>query len=239
MANRAKTSRPHATITGHRAYGDAVVARARAADFPKDLRGAVRDFAAVHARFETSSVTAENARAARDAALHAVALADAALDARVLVLADTMVAARLGTRIKPFAAFSKHSPSALTDLAYADEVREVLALVAKLSSTKDRSVAAARRECEKAAAVVKKALGELTAPQSAYTKALGARDELLLGWTKALKKLERRAAVTFEDHPAALRALLAAPDGVQVRTRRREPKKASATAPAAPTAPRS
>jgi hypothetical protein len=150
---------------------------------------------------------------------------DGVLDAAVLVLADKMVGAGLGTRVKPLARFTKHAPSELTDLAYADEVREVRAIVAKIGKAKPASdVAKAVAACAKAADAVDKALRALPGPQSAYVKALGARDALLLTWQKALGRLKKHAAAAWDEDPSTLKAVFAPPDAVVAPVKRRAKK---------------
>ena len=113
-------------------------------------------------------------------ALAAVGTADDALDAAVNVLADKMAGAQMGSRKNPFASFSKHAPSDVTSLAYADEVKEVLALTAKVKKGKPAAdVAKAVSACEKLASEVTSALSKLSKPQLAYSKSLAARDALI------------------------------------------------------------
>ena len=224
------------------AHGDVILERFAGA--PAALAGAKKglaEFKAAHAALAKSSAAAAQAKASRDGALASIGAADDALDAAVLVLADKLAGAAMGSRKNPFAAFSAHPPGVVTNLAYANEVKEVLAICARIKKAKPAAdVAKAAAVCEKLAGAVTKALSSLSKPQLAYASALAARDGLLPGWTKALMTLKRRAAAELDDDKA-LRALFAPPERVQdpKRKKKKTAKKAAATAApaAAGTAP--
>jgi hypothetical protein len=223
-------------VVNQRAQGEAILARLADLGTPAALKAPAKAFTQAQAELEAASKKVEAARDARDEALAAVGNADDVLDAAVLALADTMVGAGLGTRLRPLASFTTFAPSALTALAYADEVREVRAIVGKISKVKPgASVAKAAAACAKAADGVERALKAMPGPQSAYAKAIGARDALLLAWQKNLGRLKKHAALAWEDDPATLKAVFAAAD-VLVAPVKRRPKKA-ATNGATPSAP--
>jgi hypothetical protein len=139
-----------------------------------------------------------------------------------------LAGAGLGSRQNPFAGFSKLTPSAVTGMAYADEVKEVLALVAKVQKAKPAAdVAKAAANCIKLAAAVTKALAGLTKPQLAYNHALAARDALLLTWTKSLTVLKKTAAVAWIDDDATYKSVFAAPAKVQAPVKKRAKKMAT------------
>ncbi|HEY3820925.1 MAG TPA: hypothetical protein VGL81_27365 [Polyangiaceae bacterium] len=223
----------------HQTQGDVILQRLAASAVPSALKGVVAAFKTAHAALTSAGAAAESARAARDVALASVGAADDALDAALEVLANTMVGAQMGSRKNPFAGFSKHAPSVLTNLAYATEVKEAQALTAKVKKAKPAAdVAKAAGACDKLAAAVTSALSKLSKPQLAYSKSLAARDALLPGWTKALNQLKRNAAAVWFDDAATYKAVFAPPERVQAPVRERAKKKAAPPvlpAPAKPT----
>jgi hypothetical protein len=222
------------------AQGDVVLVRLAAVPVPPGLKAFVAAFKKQHAALTAASRAADVARTSRDAALSAVGAADDALDAAVGVLADKIVGAGIGSRQKPFKAFSAYSPSVLIGLAYAVEAKEVLALSAKVKKAAkgNADVTKAAATCEKLSAGVTSALGKLSTPQLSYSKALAARDALLPGWTKSLDQLKKNAAAVWFDDPATYKAVFAPPEKVQAPVHARA-RKAAAPAPAAaaPAAP--
>jgi hypothetical protein len=227
-------------IGNQRIHGAVILERFENTSFPASLKAPHRAFKQAHAGFEAATRKAEAARDERDAALEAVSKADEALDATVSALADALVGAGLGTRAKPFGSFSKLSPSAIVELAYAKEVAEVEALIAKLSKKKPpASVKKIAATASKEVAGVKAALKKITAPQANYHRSIAARDALLLAWTKALGSLKRHARAAWEDDEAAYDAAFAPADAIQrpKKTRaKRAPKPAPDPTPAAPNA---
>jgi hypothetical protein len=219
------------------AHGDVIVERFGSA--PAALKKPLAEFKTTHAALAKSSAATATARATRDDALAAIGAADEALDAAVLALADKLAGAGMGPRKNAFARLSSHAPAALVKMAYASEVKEVLAICAKIAKAKPAAdVSKAAATCQKLAAAVTKALSSLSKPQLAYSSALTARDALLPGWTKSLTTLKRTAYVALDDD-AAVKALFAPPERVQDPKKKRPAKKpaAAAAAPAKPAAP--
>ena len=215
----------------HLTQGNVILERLATTTVPGSLKGVVAAFKTTHASLVSANTVAESARADRDAALLAVNTADSALDAAVDVLADKMVGAQMSSRKNAFAGFSKHAPSAVTKLAYADEVKEVLALTAKVKKRKPAAdVAKAAAACEKLAGAVTSALSKLSKPQLAYAKSLATRDALLPGWAKSLNQLKKNAAAVWFEDPATYKAVFAAPERVQAPVHARAKKKAAASA---------
>jgi hypothetical protein len=215
-------------------YGDTILAR-MASGIPGRLRGQAQAFARAHATYTDAARAADKARTARDHALAKVNAADATLDDSVLALADAMASSDMGTRIRPFARFSKFSPSALVDLAYKTEVVEVRRLVAAILKAKpDGRVRAVCTKCTKNAGAVEKALAAIAGPQSGFARAIAKRDALLLDWTKRLETLRRHAAVAWEEDPAAYDAFFEPPAGVVSPAKKRPTKKPSAAANGTP-----
>jgi hypothetical protein len=207
-----------------RAYGQAVLARFSDIKVPDDLKGHADTFKKAHLAYENASTKVDAAREKRDAALDAIGDADELFDPSVHALADAMVGARMGKRQNPFSGMSKHSPSALAALAYAREpeaMRELAAAIAKKSPPAE--VKATVATCLKHAGAIEGGLKKLTAPQAAYTKALADRDALLPDWTKALRRLKKRAEAVWEDEAGTFKAVFAKVGAVQAPKKRRIP----------------
>ena len=221
----------HVSVTDQTTQGDVILERLGALKVPATMKTAIAGFKKSHAALTTASNAANPAKGARDTAMTALATADEALDAAVELLAAKMAGAGLGSRQNPFAGFSKLSPSAVTGMAYADEVKEVLALCAKVTKAKPAAdVAKAASNCVKLAGNVTKALAGLTKPQLAYNKSLAARDALLLSWTKSLTVLKKTAAVAWIDDDATYKSVFAAPAKVQAPVKKRAKRMATKAA---------
>jgi hypothetical protein len=221
------------SIQDHQTYGDAILVRLSSP--PPRLKTFVHAFRAAHTEFASASGAVAKAKAVRDAALEAVGTADDAQDTAVDDLAIALVGARLAKRERPFSTFSKYTPSALKNLAYKVEAKEIGALVAAVSSKKPpAAVKAAAAKCSKTANAVVSAINAMTKPQLAYQKAITARDGLLPEWTLELNRLKREAAALWVDDPGTYSATFAAPERVASPKKRRT-KKSKAAAPAAPT----
>jgi hypothetical protein len=219
------------------AQGTVILDRFAATATPSAVKTPLAAFKSVHATLVKLTTAATTAQLTRDTALQAVGTADDALDVAVLRLADKIAGAEIGTRKNPFASFSAHAPAAVTTLAYATEVKEVLAICAKVTKTKPSSdVAKAAAACVKLAGGVSTSLTSLSKPQVAYARALAARDALLPGWTKALTTLKRTAYLALDDDATA-KAIFAPPSAVQAPKKKRPVKAKAPAAAAKPAAP--
>lgn len=187
-------------------------------------------FIALQSRFEAAAAAVDDADAAKKDALQAVGEADAALDAALDVYADELSRAGLGPRLNPFKPFSKYTPSAMKELAYATEPKEVRSLVTAVGKKKPpQAVTKASATCLARCKDVEKALDAYGAPSSAHKKALATRDALSLDMQKATKTLKKHAGSAYADDEATLQALFARPDAVEAPKRRRaKPKKTKA-----------
>ena len=193
---------------------------------PSALKSYVTTFKTEYGGFQKANQVVEAAREKRDEALDKVGDADDGLDVDVETLAQEMVGAKMGKRSNPFIGFSRHSPSTLVRLPYATEATEVLSLVTAVTKQKPApAVTKALAKCKSGAASVKAALDALTDPQTRYSTALTARDTLLPGCTKALRKLKTQAKAAWDDEPGVYDAIFAPPDRVQAP--KRSPKKKS------------
>jgi hypothetical protein len=214
---KGKGSMANTSFDARLAQGEAILQRLAAA--PATLKPAARVFAALQKKLAAATRAVDAARAVRDAALHAVGDADDALDPSVYALADRLVGAHLGVRLRPLAAFTRYSLSDLATLPYALEAKEVLAMTAKIVAKKPAAdVKKACAECAKNARAVQGALTKLTKPDHAYRAALGARDDVVADWEKARRTLQRRAAAILDSDRAA-RALVAKADAMQAPRR--------------------
>lgn len=226
------------SISGHmnkQVYGSAVVERLTRSPYAARLKKELREFKQVHGGYLAACEKADAAEARRDDALGRIGEADGGLDGSILELANRLVGAGLGERRNPFAAYSPHSPAAMASLAYAEELKAAQGLVKTLRKAKlPPDAARALKSTEEAAAEVAAALGGLTAPQSDYEAALRERDELLLGWTKALGRLKRAAAVAYDEDRAGYRAAFAPVGRVQAPKRHPRKRPAQAAPAAAP-----
>ncbi|WP_441289411.1 hypothetical protein ACSRUE_01155 [Sorangium sp. KYC3313] len=223
-------------IAENRSYGAAILERLGDVTVPAAVKPHAAAFKQAHAGYEAAAARADAARERRDAALDAVGDADDAFDESVSTLADKTVGAGLGKRQNPFAGYSKHSPSQLTSLPYADEPRAGRELVAALLKRKPPSdVARAAAKLLKDAAALEAALAKLTKPQAAFAKALAERDALLPEWSKALRKLRKHAAAAWDEDEGTYKAVFAPLGAVQAPKKRRsraKPAEAPAAAPA-------
>lgn len=198
-----------------------MLARIKAAGVPHALKKQVTALGKVQRELEVASRAADDAKAARDAALDAVGAADTVLDAALDVLADKLVGARLAPRNRAFKGFSGYAPSALKDLGYADEVREVGKLVTAVKRQKPPApVAKAAAACAAAAKSSSAALRALSRPQADYARLLVARDALLPAWKRAYERLRIYAKAVWLDNKALYQSVFAAPDAVAGTTHR-------------------
>ena len=204
------------SVTEYRAHGAIILERLRGITVPAGLKAHVATFKSGHDDYEAAAVVADVARGQRDLALEAVGEADDTFDTGVNVLADKLVGAGLGARKNPFASYSKHTPSELTELPYAEEPKAICALAEALSKTKPPAdVAKALAQSLKDAKAIEVALGRLVKPQAAYSSALGNRDALLPAWTKARDRLKKHAAAAWDENVATYKAIFAAPGALQ------------------------
>lgn len=222
---------PSHHITDPRAHGAAILARFAKLSPAPSLKPLIKAFAAEHAAFEKAHAKDEQAKAARDAALAELSAADDALDAAVGTVADKLVGSGLTKRARPFAGFSTYSPTELSHLAYANEVKAYRSLAAAVRKQKKlpKDVTKALAACDKAASGVASALERFGPLASEYTRSVGTRDALLPSWTKALARLRRTAAAVWFDEPATYRAIFANADRVVAPRKKRTAKKTPKT----------
>ena len=215
-------------ITEYRAQGAIILERLSGLTVPVGLKAHIATFKKAHGDYEAAAVVAEGAREKRDHALEAVGETDGTFDSGVNVLADKMVGAGLGTRKNPFADYSTHTPSKLTELPYAEEPKAIRALGVALTRKKPPAdVVKALAKCLKDASELESSLNQLIKPQAAYSKALGDRDALLPAWSKALGKLKKHAAAEWDEDVATYKAIFAPPGALQAPKKKRAKKTAA------------
>ena len=213
-------------VGSYRAQGDVIVERLRELKPPRELTESITAFTSAHGQYCAAADVTTAAEKKRDAALAAVAKADAeGLDPSVEALADAMVGAAMGKRKNPFQGLSPHAPGAMKELAYADEVKAVRALTDKVRAAKTTAaLTKALDACDVSATTVAAKLKALTLAQTRYEVALSARDKLLPAWSRSLARLKKKAAGAWVDEEETYRAVFAAPDAVRAPVAKR-PKK--------------
>ena len=201
----------------YQAQGDAVLERVKNQTVPVVMKGPLKAFRQVHARYLAAAGAVDAAHVARDIALRQVAEADMTLDDSLELLAQKVCGAGLGSRQAPLGAYTRYSISALTELAYKKEADEVIALTAKVAkASSPKEVNAAASVCAENARIVLGKLRALVKPEGVYDKALRARDEILPDWTRAYGRLKKFAAAAWYDEPATYQAVFAPADAIQV-----------------------
>jgi hypothetical protein len=220
-------------IAEYRAQGAIILERLSGTTVPAALKPHIGAFKKAHDGYESAAVTADTARGKRDVALEAIGQTDDVFDTGIDALADRIVGAGLGTRKNPFAAYSKHPPSKLTELPYAEEPKAIRALGVELSKkSPPADVSKALAKSLKDADALELALSKLIKPQAAYSKALGDRDALLPGWTKALGKLKKHAGAEWSEDVATYKAIFAPAGAIHAPMKKRAKKTAAKTSPA-------
>jgi len=213
-------------LMDYRALGAVIVERLASTPLPAALKSPASDFRGQHRALEAASHQTEGARAKRDEAIARLGKADEALDESNRRLADKVVGAELGSRTRPFARVGGPSLTDLNKMAYADEVKAVRALLKKIEKLKPPTeVKRALADGAQRADAVAQALRDLGKPQLDYERSLHARDALLPGWERALRRLMRHAAVAWEEDEATFAAVFAPPSPLQRPVRRRAPAK--------------
>lgn len=197
------------------------------------MKAALEGFQRTHQTYIDGAARIAALRAKIEDLLTEVHSLDAALDGSVLRLADVLVASGLGSRGKPFATFTNHSPAVLTRLGYAREVHEVRAFAARLlRSRPPRDVTSAVRNCLSRADDVEKALVCLSQPRARLAHYIALLQPRVDAWRAGFQRLKTEAAAWWIDDPHLFRAVFAPPERVQIPIQRKRTRK-----PVAPDAP--
>lgn len=211
-------------LIDHRTLGEVVLERLAEMNVPASLTSHVTAFKSAHTAFEKAAVVAEAAKKKRDEALTLIGNADTELDATIDPLADRMIGAGLGTRRSAFGDASPHSPTKLKALPYQKEVDAVRDLV---SNVRAKKPPASVKECLDASSKASdEAIKALSGPQAAYDRARGARDQLLVAWSRTFAKLRINAKAAWHEEPETFASIFAPPEKVQRPvTRKKKAKK--------------
>jgi hypothetical protein len=202
--------------TKKRVLGSIVIERFADEKVPASLTAPLKAFTAAHNALKTATTTIEKAHSARTDAEDALVAADKQLSAAFQTLANAAVGSGIGTRQKPFASFSKQTPTALTKLGYANKVTAARAIVNKLQNKKlPSTVVTAIKNLGVRANAVGTALGAITKPGAALNKAHLSLTPVLATWTTAYARLKAFATVAWIDDPQTLKAMFARPAPVQ------------------------
>jgi hypothetical protein len=202
--------------TKKRVLGSIVLERFADEKVPQSLTAPLKAFTAAHNALKTATTTIEKAHGARTDAEDALVAADKQLSAAFQALANAAVGSGIGTRQKPFASFSKQTPTALTRLGYANKVMAARAIVNKLQNKKlPATVTTAIKNLGVRANAVGTALGAITKPGAALNKAHLSLTPVLATWTASYARLKAFATVAWIDAPQTLKAMFAKPAPVQ------------------------
>ncbi len=204
---------------------------------PAQVKPSEAAFVAVHKPYAAACDAADSAREVRDVALEAIGTAAATLAAREETLAAKLVDAKLGTRMRPFAAFSTHAPSELTRLAYAARHTEAVKLAdAVLAQVTDAPVKKAAQDVNAAAEALGQKIQGLVNPQAVLTGAMATRDALLPDWHAQWNEFKTQLRAGWSKEPGKV-AFVLAPPPVLVVGKKKAAKKpvTAAQQPAEPT----
>jgi hypothetical protein len=219
-------------LTNLRTQGDVVIERLGAQPIPTAVKPYAKGFAKIHAAHGKACDGVDDAKQKLEAAHFVVAEQDALLDASLEPMVIEAVGAKLGTRQKPLAKFTRYSVSNLQMMASKKKAEAVLAMCGKVKNAGvPKSVAAASATCAKHATNVLAAITKLSKPQAAYRKALQQRDAIVPAWTRAYARLKKSAAAAWLDDEPTYKAVFEPAGSVQAPKKRRA-KKAPAEGPA-------
>jgi hypothetical protein len=199
------------------AWGEAILRRL---DASTDLGSVVETwrerFRAVQSELSARNGDVGAAFASRHAHVSVVADASVAADDALEALLVLLPAAGLGDRKHPLRDVSALSPSDVHHLPptrHAEELAKIVKAVrAKAKKTKNKPLDAAVDALDARRLELSNASLATGGPTDAYHAAVHRRDEELLVWQTTLAKLKRRVETHFEDTPARVTEIFAAPD---------------------------
>jgi len=188
--------------------GASVLAAAKAVD-TRLVKGRLAAFERAHRSYVEAQRKVDAAETQLHAAQARLGETDAVQDDAVEKLARALVADGQ-PRNNPFAAFGAPSPSGLTRLSCADEVKGVHRLVAAVQRNKSLSKPAqlAAQAADKAARAVEQALAPLDKLQGAVREARHTRDAVAQTWESTLAALKRGVRAAADDGAPQLYATL-------------------------------
>lgn len=209
-----------------------VVERIGALELPTELRPEADRVVKAHehlSRAATELTVAKGNETSLRAALHA---ATAALDAQLDELANELVAARLGTRSAPFAAFglrtSRVRGGAQRKL---DVVHELLD---RLGAQEAEPLQQAITDTRAAEQSLRDALSSVTSGKATVTRLVASRDEAARASRSTIERLRHAAALKWEGQRAKQRELVGPVPRLRVVTKRRPRASSPDVTPARP-----
>ena len=198
---------------------------------PAQMQASLDSFQAAHQPYAAACDEADAAHAARDAALDAIGAAAETLHARLETLAVKVIDAKAGTRMRPFAAFSTHTPSEWAKLAYAAQHAEAVKLAdAVLAQVTDPAVKKAALDVKTSAEALAQKLQDLVNPQALLTGAMKARDGLLPNWHAQWREFKTQLRAAWSKEPGKIAFVLAPPPAI-VSGKKKPAKKAAVVQP--------
>ena len=232
-----------ATVTNFRRDGDSALERvgalpdkttgkisADAIDVPAHVKPYVASFKSVHVPYAKACDEADATREVRDGVLEDIGKTAEALDPLLEALASKLADAKLGTRMRPFAAFSSYAPSDLGKLAYAMRKSEVIKLAdAVLAATSDAAAVKAAHAVKAGADLLGTRLDSLAMPQAKFAGAMAARDALLPDWHAQWREFKKQLRAAWSQEPGKLAFVLAPPPVIAVEKKGKRVKKVAAT----------
>lgn len=219
-------------LTNLRTQGDVVIERLGGQPIPNAVKAHAKSFTKVHAAYGKACDGVDDAKGKLEAAHLIVAEHDALLDAGLDAMAIETVGAKLGTRQKPLAKFTRHSVSDLQEMAVKKEAEAVLDLCGKVTKASvPKNVAVASATCAKHATNVLAAIAKLSKPQASYRKALEQRDAIVPEWTRAYARLKKSAAAAWLDDEPTFKAVFEPAGSIQAPKKRRTKKAPAAEDP--------
>ena len=182
---------------------------------PPQVQPSLDAFHAAHQPYAAACDVADAAHVKRDAALEAIGVAATMVKERVETLAAKLVDAKLGTRMRPLAAFSTHSPSELCKLRYeAQQLASVKLADAVLAQATDPAVKKAAHEVKAAADALEAKIQGLVNPQAMLAGAMATRDALLPAWHDAWREFKTQLRAAWSHEPGKPAFVLAPPPAI-------------------------
>jgi hypothetical protein len=191
-------------------------------------------FAEANDAHDAAAERVVEARRRRDGTLRAIRAAAAALVRAIEELATKVANAGLGTRVRPFARFSKVTPSAFVPIGVGRRpalARKLLADLRVKARALPEEVRGAAGGVDAAATALDAALAEITTTELAHRRALDERRPLAAAWFVALARLKRMARLVWEEHPRTYDLVFAPPPA---GPKRRKPRGAAGATAAPP-----
>lgn len=222
-------------VSQKRAFGSILIQRFANKKVPATLAAALKAFTTAHNDLKNATTAVAKAHGVLTNADEQLVAADKQLSNAIQTLANAAVGAGVGTRQKPFASFTKKTPSMLVKLGYSNKVTEARALVNKLQAKKlPAAVVAAVKNLDARADAVATSLGGITDPDAALSDAHEDLAPIMTAWSSSYSRLKTLAAAAWIDSPKTFNTVFKKPAPVQApkpkKTKGKAAKKAAQTA---------